>query len=185
MNAKNTLAKNSKFYKQYHQISPSLILGLTIITLGLYIINWLYLRNKEFETLDTEAPDSNRGAIIMMIFPFAWFFIMQVLRTLIFTKENLAIEIINIVGWGIIFFLILKYLLDFCISFGRVTQTQGFFWFFLFFLGIVGIICFLFDLYLLGLLFIFVILSIPAMQAELNSRFSRYAIKKENNIFYH
>lgn len=155
-----------------------------IISLGLYTINWIYLKNKEFEKLDSTSPDANRGAIILMILPFAWFFITTITKKLIITNENLFFSILNIVGWGIILFLILKYLLDFSISYGKITQTNGIYWFIGFLFSIIGILLFFFKLYLISLIYLVLFILIPAMQAELNIHYKRFTIKKERHSFY-
>ena len=179
---KITLTK--EFYNEFRQINPSLVLGLIILTLGLYIINWIYLNNKNFEKVDKQAPDSNRGAIIMMVLPFSWFFIILIFKKIILGPNSLILQIFEIVGWTFIIFLLLKYLLDFCLSFGRITRTQGLFWFIFILTGLIGIISIPIGFYYTMPLSFFLIISIPAMQAELNSFFVRYAIRKEKNIFY-
>ncbi len=176
---------DADFFKEYEQTNPYLVLGLIIISFGLYIINWIYLKNREFQLLDTDSPNPNRGAIILMFLPFAWFFSMISLKYLIFSPENLALGIIEIVGWGFIIFLMHKYILDFCLSFGRITKTYGALWFVLFFIGGVGILGTAMGYYLLSPLLFFLIITIPAMQAELNTFFTRHTIKKEKKIFYY
>ena len=176
--------KMMSFYKNFSEMSPALILGLTIITFGLYIINWIYSRNRDFEILDENAPNSNRGAILMMIIPFIWFFIIQISKNLIFQTNNLLIKSIEILGWIIIFILILKYIYDFCESFGNITKTTGKMWFLLFFLGIIGIIGIIFKIYyLIGFLPLLIIV-IPAMQSELNSSFRKFSITKKHSSYY-
>ncbi len=173
------------FYRDFHESNPALILGLMIISFGLYLVNWIYLRNREFEALDDLAPDANRGAIILMILPFIWFFFIQILKKLFSLDSNLFVSIMEILGWGFITFLVLKYFLDFSLSYGRITQTNGIIWFFGFLLGIVGIYAVAFKWYYLSFLLIFFFLIIPAMQAELNVHYKRITIKKERSIFYH
>ena len=177
-------SKNNDFFKEFRETSPALILGLIIVTLGLFIINWIFLRNREFDKLDKNAPNPNRGAVIMMILPFGWFFILQVLKELIFGYENLFIGIFEIVGYFLILFLLLKYLLEFCLTFGRITNTHGIFWFLLFLVGVIGLIGIIFEFYPVATLTIFLLLVIPVMQSELNSHFSRFTIRKKNNVFY-
>ncbi|MFW5705215.1 MAG: hypothetical protein ACOCXG_05230 [Nanoarchaeota archaeon] len=178
------ITKNSNFYKDFRETNPALVLGLIIISLGFYVIDWIFLRNKEFEEIDKHAPDSKRGAILLMIIPFMWFFIMIVLKHIIFSPKSPFLGIVEISGWLLIIFLILKYLYDFCISFGFITKTNGAIWF-LFFLPIVpaGIGALLGYPIFLILLFLPAIV-IPAMQAELNTTFNKITIKKKYDIFY-
>lgn len=182
---KASVLQRENFFKEFKETNPSLVLGLIVISLGLYIINWIFVRNKDFETLDEDAPDSKRGAIIMMIIPFSWFFIIYVLKYVIFKHPPLIIEIMEIVGWGIIIFLLLKYIFDFCHSFSKLTRTSHLFWFGFFLLGFIGIIStFLFKFYYLSPLTFFLIITIPAMQAELNSVFKSHAMTKKRDTYY-
>jgi len=176
--------KEPDFYKDYKETNPTLVLGLIIISFGLYIINWIYLRNREFELINSNAPDSNRGAVILMILPFIWFFIYMLLKYLFFRDSYLILKIIELVGLGFITTLILKYLYDFCNTFGLITKTSGFGWFIFYLLGIIGIISIVFKFYYLSPLVFFLMIIIPAMQSELNSHFSRFAMKKKGKIFY-
>lgn len=180
---KSKVTKTSNFYKNFRETNPALVLGLIFITIGFYIIHWLYVKNKDFEEIDQDAPDSTRGAIILMILPFMWFFIIFIFKK-IFGHENLYLQISEIVGYGIIIFLILKYLFDFCISFGKITKTNGLFWYLSFFFPILGIVLSFFDFYYLLPLVFFLIIVVPAMQAELNSYIQKFQIKKESNLFY-
>lgn len=178
-------SKLPEFYKTFSETKPSLVLGLIIISFGFYIINWIYTKNREFEILSEFAPDANRGAIIMMIIPFFWFFFIKVLQNLIFSSNNLIIGILEIVGFGIILFLLLKYLFDFCLTFGEITKSPGIIWFIPFIIGIIGIIGTFFKFFYLSPLFLFLIIVIPAMQAELNKNFHKLSMKKQDINFYH
>lgn len=186
MNKKESnITKSKNFYDEFKQTNPYLVLGLMIISFGLFMINWIYIKNKEFERLDKFAPDALRGAIIMMILPLTWFFFIAFLKFVLFSPENLFIQILEIVGWGFLFILILKYLLDFCISFGRITKTNGILWIFSFFLGILGIILLMYQIKTGIILILVMIISIPAMQSELNLFYNRITRKKERQTFYY
>lgn len=181
---KKYIREDSEFYKQYHETSPSLVMGLIILSFGLYIINWIFLRNKDFEELDENAPDSNRGAILMIIIPFGWFFLTTILKNLIFSPNNLLIGILEIVGWGIIIFLIYKYLFDFCLSYGRITKTNGLLWFGLFIISGIGIVGIIIENYYLIFLLPILMIIIPAMHSELNKQFHILNIKQKSTTFY-
>lgn len=175
-----------KFHREFHETNPSLILGLMIISLGLYAINWIYLKNREFEDLDKLAPDANRGAVIMMLLPFGWFFITTIAKRVLFDLDNLAIGIMEIVGWGFVLFLLGKYIIDFCLSFGRITKTRGILWAIPFVISI--IICSIgaiFEIYFLFLFLIIPIIMVLAMQTELNLVFIRIKMNKDRHTFYH
>ena len=179
-----SITREKNFYNEFIQTNPALVLGLMIISFGLYAINWIYLKNKDFEKIDKFSPEANRGAIILMILPFSWFFIISISEKFIFNPSNLIFSIINIVGWGFILFLILKYLLDFSLSYGRITQTNGLYWFIGFLTSIIGIILFYYKIYWFSLIYLFLFILIPAMQAELNIHYKRFTIKKERHSFY-
>lgn len=173
-----------EYYKDFVQTKPSLVMGLSIISFGLYIINWIYLRNKEFEVITEEAPNSKRGAFLMMILPLFWFFFLQTLKN-IFFKDNLrTIYIIEMIGFILIFILILKYIYDFCDTFSQITKSPLIIWFIPFFIGFLGIIGLLFQFFYLFPFIFFLFIVTPAMQAELNKNFHKIDIKKQNNNFY-
>lgn len=184
MTQRKSIILYEDFGKDLHPFNHALLLGLIVITFGLYIINWIYLKNKEFNLLDKESPDPNRGAVLLMILPFSWFFTYFTLSTLLF-QENLLLNIINILVSASIYLLIMKYILDFCQSFGRLTNTFGPIWFFGFLLGSIGIIGLIIQkAYLLPFIF-FLIIVVPAMQAELNVLIYKLKIRKEKMNYYH
>ena len=184
MKSRVSTANLPEFYKDYVETNPSLVLGLSLLTGSLYLINWVYVKNRELEKLDDYAPDPNRGAILMMVLPFSWFFITFILKSLIFTSGNSLFSTIEVVVYILIYLLNLKYLFDFCISFGKITRTRGFFWFLFFLIGTGGIISTAFSFYYLTPLLLFLILAAPAMQAELNISYHRFNMKKEKTLFY-
>ena len=178
------LSLSKDFYHDFKEIGPPLVLGLIIISLGLYIIAWLYSNNKDFVKVDKHAPDPLRGVIIMIVLPFAWFFITTILKVLIFGTHWIFM-IFEYFVWLLLLILILVYLFDFCVSFSRITRTHALFWYIFYVIGIIGLISIVFGWYYSIPLTFFIIIVVPAMQAEINSFFKRYAIKKEKNIFYH
>jgi hypothetical protein len=153
-------SKKEEFYRDYEKIGPWLVLGLFIISAGLYTFYWIHSKNKEFEIIDTEAPDSKRGAVIMMLLPFLWFFITYGIN---FFTSNKYIQIIMVTGYFLVFFLMIKYTYDFCSSFGRITNTNAFGWL---------------------LLFVIPFVALPIMQSQLNSYFNRVIAKKRTKHHY-
>ena len=59
-----SFTRSSEFYREFKETNPYLVMGLIIITLGFYIINWIYLRNKDFVLLDKFAP----AKLLLLIF---------------------------------------------------------------------------------------------------------------------
>ncbi len=185
MSQKVEITRNSNFYKEFRETNPALILGLILISFGFYIINWIYVKNREFSEIDPEAPDSNRGAAILMIIPFSYFFILFVFKKLIFGYDNLYFKYVEFFGWILVIFFIMKYLFDFCITFGKITRTNGLYWFIFFIIPLFGIIpALFFNFYWFLPLVFFLFIVIPAMQAELNTFIKKFNIKKESNLFY-
>lgn len=185
MDSKPNIVMRDNFFKDFKESNPSLILGLIIISIGLYIINWIYLISKDFESLDDEAPEPNRGAALMMIIPFGWFFIIFTLKEIIFKGTYiLVLGIIEIVVWGLIIFLILKFLYDFCKTYGKITKTNHFFWFGFFFLGLIGIVATTLGHYFVSPLIFFLFIVVPAMQAELNTVYKTHFLRRKKDTYY-
>lgn len=178
------VTKRSNFYKNFRETNPALLLGLIIITFGFFIINWIYSKNKEFTEIDENAPDPNRGAIIMMVLPFIWFFIISVFKNILFKSYTYILKFIEITGWILVVLLIMNYLFDFCVSFANITKTNHYIWFSFFLLPAIGIICIFIKIYFMLFLVFFLFIGIPAMQAELNSYIKKFNMKKNDNLFY-
>lgn len=157
------------------------IFALLVFSLGLYAISWIYSINKKLETIDEDAPDSRRAVYILFIFPVGWALIYVALSKLIFAN-NPYLHWLNIVIWFLLIFLSLKYLYDFCDSFGKLTRTSGLVWYLLNYAGYLGIILILFDIYYLLFLAIIPLCTIPAMQEFLNltSKYTLAEAQKEH-----
>ncbi|MFW6285789.1 MAG: hypothetical protein ACOC16_01300 [Nanoarchaeota archaeon] len=157
----NKEERSLEYFHNYKHMSGPLVLGLIVISLGLFAIPWIYTKNKEFINIEPDAPDPKRGVAVIMILPFIWGYSFFILRELVI-KHPITIGI-EILGWSFIIFALLKYIFDFCKSFGKITETSGIIWFFLFFLFPI---------------------TIPAMQVELNSHFQKMQIKKKYHRLY-
>ena len=149
------------YMHEYTHMSSALVFGLIIVTLGFYMIPWIYTKNKEFETIDKEAPDANRGAVIIMLLPFFWGYLMYVVKNLLFWHPMLIT--LEYFGWSFVIFLILKYLWDFIRSFAKITENDTIIWF---------------------LIFIIPFVAIPLMQSELNANFQRLHIRRKYHELY-
>lgn len=140
---------------------------LLVFSLGLYAISWIYNVNKKLELIDDDAPDSRRAIFILFLFPVGWALIYVVLSKLIFTN-NPFLHYVNVIVWFLLIFLSLKYLYDFCDSFGKLTRSSGMVWYLLNYSGYLGVILILFDIYYLLYLVVIPICTIPAMQEFMN-----------------
>ena len=118
-----------------------------------------------------------------MILPFSWFFIMLILK-IIFVNLPLILGIIEIVIWGIIIFLVYKYLYDFCHVFGQVTHSSTYIWFLFFVLSGIGILSAGLGFYYIAPLTLFLAIVAPAMQAELNINFKSLTLRRKDDSYY-
>ncbi len=173
------------FYDYHEEKKGIQILGLILITIGMYIIKWIYEKNKEFEILDPDAPDSQRGAVLVFIMPFIWVSILYVLGYLLDFKDNLLFQIFEILGSLLLYFLILKYLLDFCFTFGRITKTHGFLWFIPVAFGTFGVWGIIFQIYYLMPLSLLIFGWCPGLQIEFNSYIKHHRLRRHKNHYYH
>jgi len=181
MKPKHNFSKLGEFYKNYEERNPAYVLGLIIISLGLYVITWIYNVNNNLELLDDDAPESLRGALLMVILPFFWLFLTSFLHLFF---DSLVFEAIKLIVYILLYFLFLNYLFDFCIAFSHITRSKPLVWFLPLFLGSLGIFGYYLQLVIVSLLLIILLLMIPAMQAELNKMFHKLTIKKNNTTFY-
>ena len=181
MNPKFNSRKLYEFFEDYEQKNPTYLLGLIIVSLGLYIITWIYSLNKSFEFIDEDAPDSTRGMIVLVALPFSWFFIMSFIK---FLNNSLTVQIIETSIYLLLYFLALKYLYEFCLTFSHLTQTSLGFWYGMMLLGSFGLFALFFKSYYMLLLLIILLLVVPFMQAELNVTCNKISIKKNYHSFY-
>lgn len=177
-------SRRDKYFRKFEETSPILLLTFVLLSCGLFAINWIYVKNREFEEFFDDAPQSNRGLVIMMILPFSWFFLMLILKLLIFTSQPLLLGIVEIVVWGLIIFLIYKYIYDFCEIFGRITHSSTYIWFLFFVLTGVGILSLGLEFYYLVPLIAFIVIVIPSMQSELNINFKSLTLRRKDDSYY-
>ena len=180
----------NKFYENYEESSVVVTLFLMTATCGLYLINWLYIRNKDFAKYDENAPDTNRGAVLTLILPILWIFITWTLDNLIFHNSELF-AMIKTIGWLTLMMLILKYFYDFCITFSRFTRSNELAWYYSLFPGLIFYVLVpltfwyetIFVWYTYPFLF-FTVVGISAMQAKLNSEKNIFDIREGEGKFY-
>lgn len=173
------------FYSEFKVISPIKILFLMIFSFGFYIINWIYLTNLKFEKFDYEnSPDPNRGLAIMFLLPFTWLLVMGVFKKVIFREYGQYVAMLEVIGWVIVVLLLLQYLYDFCICYGRFTITNGFFFYLFLVVGLFPIFLIPFGLYLFLGILVLPFLTIIVMQAKLNSEYDSYHRKSYERGFY-
>ncbi len=154
-------------------MNPALVLGLSIVTVGLFLPFWIYLKNREFETInEEEAPHSVRAIILLFILPLVWLFISQILP-----------KILDIVGFAIVLVLVLKYLFDFCEFYSQLTKTHFFIYFTLFTTGVLGLYLTLFNPSFIIISIAF-FLAVPLMQQELNMFYKTLTLRREKKNFY-
>ncbi|MFT4244182.1 MAG: hypothetical protein ACMXYB_01860 [Candidatus Woesearchaeota archaeon] len=181
MNPKFNSRDLNAYFKNYQEKNSAYILGLIIISLGLYVLTWIYSVNKDLENLDSDAPSSIRGAMLLFILPLVWFFISTYLRVL---SNSIIFEFIQITIFIVLYILILKYLYEFTLSFSHITSTKPIIWFGSIFIGSLGIFGYYTEFYYLFFLFSILLLIVPAMQEQLNTTYHKITIKKTNISFY-
>lgn len=169
------------FY-DYERKNVMMILLYLIVTLGLYIIPWIYFHNKKFEEIDEKAPDSKRGAVILFLLPVLTYSLFLVLKT-IFFPESLELEILEIVLWGLVIFLTLKYIYEFCYSFARITNTKTLPWYLLIYVGYSSFILALFGFHQALYVGVIFFIGIISMQEAINVMCFKVMSKKEKDSF--
>jgi hypothetical protein len=160
-------------YVSIAPLNPALVLGLSIVTVGLFLPFWIYLKNREFEEISEEnAPHSARAIILLFVLPLSWSFISALLP-----------KVVGITGFAIILVMVLKYLFDFCEFYSLLTKTNFFIYFTLFTTGALGLYLMLFNkaFVIVSIAFFF---AVPLMQQELNMLYKTYTLKREKKNFY-
>lgn len=149
------------FYTNLDEVSPFQVMFVTIITFGLYLIEWFYRTNKTLLILDEDAPEKDRCFYVLFLIPGSWFFINYFTKVL--DLRNIYVNITELVGWVFIAFLVLKYIFDLATSFSRVIETNKWISFLIFMIPIIG----------------------PgAIQMELNQLVQSINNKKRNKLFH-
>jgi len=170
------------FFEDYKREIPILVLIKIIFSYGIYIFVWIYKMNQQLERVDEMAPDSRRGFFILFLIPIVIFVISIVIEKL-FQLPNYTIATYNAIFWSINIFLSLKYIYDFCESFGKWTGSNGLFWYLVIYPGYFSVILYFLDfLYVLPLLF-FTIIAIPSMQGFLNIKEIKFRAMFERDQF--
>ena len=134
------LDKTERFLKDFEETSTTVMIGLMVISVGLYSIIWIYITNKLLQEHDKHAPESSRGITVMAILPLVWFFITSFIKLKVLDTVPLLYTIFDIGIWGFIFFLVFKFYMDFSKSFTEITKSHDIIWNSLFGIGLIGII---------------------------------------------
>lgn len=172
------------FTPENQKMSPNLVLGLVVLTLGLYVIAWFYEKNKELLQFDEHAPQIERCITVLVVVPFIWILVSSIFKY--FTgNESTIVSFISLGGYVFVAFLITKYYIDFIISFSNITKSPIIIWIITYFFGLVSIISIFMQVYYLIPFIFFFIISIPAMQAEMNQMYFHYFLIREKNNLYH
>lgn len=177
--------KTERFLSDFEETSPTVMLGLMVISLGLYSIIWIYITNKLLEDHDKHAPESSRGISVMVILPVIWFFLISLIQNkLLSSSIPLMFTILKVGVWGFIFFLIIKFLMDFVQSFTNITKSQPFIWNSLNIIGMIGLLGLILNKSYMYPFLIGIIFSVIGMQSELNSLLKSHNIKKVGSSYY-
>lgn len=183
---KFSVTDEKEFYNTFKELNPAVVLGLILISGGLYIIAWMYSQNKEMEKIDEDSPELTRCAFILFGFPFTWLMITVIIKFVFFNNVEVpqAMIISEITVWTFIIMLIFKYIFDFCKTFSKITRTNTLIWFVLISLGIVGLIGVSIQSFFLTPFAFFLAMTIPAMQEELNHVYHKSEMKRKDDTYY-
>lgn len=176
--------KTERFLKDFEETSATTMIGLMIISVGLYSIIWIYITNKSLQDHDKHAPESSRGITVMAILPLAWFFITSFIQNKILDSIPLLYTIFDLIIWIFIFFLVIKFHMDFVNSFTQITKSHTIIWNSLFIIGMIGIIGLILKKPYMYPFLIGVIFSTIGMQTELNSLLKGHSIRKVGASYY-
>ena len=185
MTVKRKIISDPRFNNNFNVFNPALFLGLLIISLGLFLILWIFLKTREFEILEKDkSPDSNRSFIVLMVFPFLFYFFYSFLNMFSFLEGSIFMIVLGYILFSLVYFLILKFVHDFCKIFGEITRTSYVVWFLLLVLGMTSIFGFIFDLLVFKVLILMLFIVPPLMQIQLNVIYKNLKLRKEKNSFY-
>ncbi|NQZ84230.1 MAG: hypothetical protein HRU03_00800 [Nanoarchaeales archaeon] len=176
--------KAERFLKDFEETSTTVMIGLMVISAGLYSIIWIYITSKLLQEHNIHAPESSRGLIVMAALPLSWFFISSFIQNKLLNSVPLLYTIFDIGIWGFIFFLIFKFYIDFVHSFTQITQSHPIIWNGLFVIGMIGVVGLIINMISLYPFLIGIVFAVIGMQTELNSLLKGHTIKKVSSVYY-
>ncbi len=179
MNRKLQLKTLEDFYWSYDEKNPIAVFIAMTISLGFYIITWIYFLNKELAKYDPEAPNPDRGALIMFFIPLSWYITTIVISKLFLINFPSISFTINFLGWILVIFLGLKYLYDFCISFANITKSNALLWYLFIYPGFLAYVLAFFNFFYTFPFIFFTIIAIPSMQDFMNNRAKEIQTKRQ------
>lgn len=191
------------FFYTMKDKSPVTLLFYMVISLGTYLIFWLYDMNKKLLELESDGPNPDFVFLNTVSLPAIWFLFTYFIKVLFF---NLRFEflfqyysdfskidfspfgylfgIIEILGWIFIIVLILRYFFDFCYTFAKITKTDTFTWFVFLSGELFAIIFLILGYYGLVIFAFFTLITIPAMQDKLNMLSLKFSLYSEKMSYY-
>jgi len=169
------------FYEEYKEKSSFVVFILMIFTIGLYFIWWVYKLNSEFESKNIESPDSKRGLVVLITFPFLLGFFFSFLEW--YFEPNAIIKSFQLSVSYFIIVLQLKFLYDFCVTFGNITKTNSLWWYYSMFFWFLAVVLLYFQSYYTMIFMFFPVTAIPAMQAFLNKRAETFKLRQAGDHF--
>jgi len=173
------------FYLDYKMFSLVFLSFMMFFSVGFYLVFWVYNLNRKFEKFDfANSPDSSRGFVILFVIPLIWLFVMFIFKVLIFSGGGIILRVVNIVGWFLVMFLVLQYLYDFCVCFGKFTMTNGFIWYMFLWVGFFPLVLVPFGSFYFLPILMFPIITIIVMQWKLNLETDRFSRSLKDSKFY-
>jgi len=165
-----------------HPFSVPLLMGLIIITLGIYGFFWYILLNRKLEKYDEDAPNLTRGVFILFLLPAFWVLITSLIS--IFFNDNLFFSIIKYIGILLLFSITIKYGSDLLFSFSKVTSRGTGAEFGLFILGFLGFYAVFSGFFSFTPLLILLMFPIILLQIKLNLFLKIRQMKTQRKHYY-
>lgn len=165
-----------------HPFSTPLLLGLIIITLGVYGFFWYILLNRKLERYDEDAPHLTRGVFILFLLPAVWVLITSLFS--IFFNGNLFFSIVKYIGIILLLIITLKFGSDLLFSFTKVTQRGTISELGLFILGYIGFYGVFAGFFFFTPLLLFLLFPILLLQTKLNLFLKLRQMKTQRKNYY-
>lgn len=165
-----------------NEINPFLVAGITLITLGLYSIIWIYSRNKEILPFSKNKDiDPMRGLVLLFILPTivgTLFFLAS-----IYLPRIIYIPIYYLIGTFVIF-AIIKYLFEFSKLMSQTIKTTPMIWFLPFCTTLSGVIL-VCTQNVYGMIFLLTpLIHLPLLQIQINTFYSKLRYTTEKKHLY-
>jgi len=171
------------FYEEYRSENPFLLFFKFIVTFGFYTFYWIYELNILLEKIDDNAPSSNKLFIILFLLPSLFYLFKHFLLNWMNFEVSFIFISVSFIIWSSIIFISLLGVYKFCMSYGKLTNTNELVWCFLIYPAYIAIVLFFYDFYYTLPLLLISFASLAFMQHHLNIKIINYERHIESDIF--